>query len=261
MYPIIFYTWNFDIATSTVLIFLWIILSGLYFMHKVRQNKLSINFIDDHFWLLTIWFLLIWRIFEIMIKLPLYQEDPIKALYFWDWDFSILIWIIGMFLMILVLSIIKKENYGKWMDTMVYPVMLLIIFIALAHLAEWIDYGNPTSSLLAITFNNPEVRYTIPVHPVQIYEAWWALLIMIFMFFLSKKKRLPGVVACVWLTLLFALELALEFIRSSSDILFFGIKYHMIVDIIILLVLLLILIFASHKNIHIFTSNHNNTAQ
>lgn len=257
MHPVLFHIFWIEIQTSVVVIFLWIIFSAIYLEKRVKNNKLLINFISDYFLILTFVFLILWRAWSVFLKWSIYNEDLIRVLYFWDWNFSFYIWMSWVFFFLFFLSILKKEDFRKWLDAIIFPFLFGMLFISFADLMSWNDYWKPSNLPFpfSYTFDSPEVRYAIPIHPVQLYEFVWVFLLFLLLKYFSRKKRITWVVSLLWLSTFFLIQFWLEFLRASSDKMFFWYKFHILLFLVWFFISLIALIFKSHRNFH-FHINH-----
>ena len=171
--------------------------------------------------------------------------------FIWDWNFSFYIWLVWFLLFLILFSIIKKERYSRWLDVLINPLLLLLLFASTADLLSWSNYWIPTDLPIWITFSVPEVRYTIPIHPVQIYEIIWISLIFILLFLLWTKKRKDWVQSALWFSLLFLLEFILVNFLAGSDLLVYDIKFHFLLFWSLFFISLIYLISKSHLNLHV----------
>ena len=252
MYPVLFQIWWIEFYSNAVILFIWMISSALFLIKNVKKNNLSLNFLDDYFYILIFSFLFFWRIWEIFIKFSLYVSDPVKMFYFWDWNFSFFLWLVWVWLLFYLISLFKKENFLKRLDAILPAFLLWILFIALSDFLSWLNYWKPTNMFLWIVFNSPEVKYTLPVHPVQIYEFLSVLIILFIISFVSRKKRLAWVLSSFWFFLFFLSEFIIEFFRAWVDKMIFWYKFHQVLFFVFSVTCLIFFIFKSHKNIDFY---------
>ena len=256
MYPILYNINSIEIKSSTVLIFFWIIIFWIYLKKSIIKNRLSIDFLDDHFLYLTISFLFFWRLGDVFLNWQVYQENLLSILYIWDQNFSIYIWFIWLIIVLYIICILKKEKVLKWLDILIKPFLIFMLIMSFSHLLSWKDYWKPSTSLLSITFNVPEVRYTIPVHPVQIYEALWIMWIYSLLLIIWRRKRVIWVISSLWFTLFFITELSLTLFRAHQDKLilhsFFRdwIEFHIVLFWSLATIFATALILKSHRHVY-----------
>lgn len=252
MYPVLFQIWWIEIYSNAIILFIWMIISFFFITKRIKKNNLSVNFLNDYFLIFIFTFLLFWRIWEILLKSWFYLQNPLNFFYFWDWNFSFYFWILWLWGVFLIISLLKKENFLKWMDAIIPAFLLLIIFISFSEFLSWENYWKPTNLFLWMKFDSPEVKYTLPIHPVQIYEFFSVLIIFIFTLIISKKKRFPWVLSSLWLFLFFLTEFLLEFFRAWYEKMFFWYKFFQILFLFLAILFLIFFIFKSHKNINLY---------
>ncbi len=147
------------------------------------------------------------RILFVLLNYSLKEIDLSNALMFWDGGFSIHG---GMILAGIVASLYLKFNITsiyKFGD-IVAPLLALSISVArIGCFLRGCCFGRVTSLPWAITYAFPspayvyqyskgligsEQRYTLPVHPTQLYEAGFTLLLSFWLFHMSKKEPTRG---------------------------------------------------------------------
>lgn len=252
MYPVLFQIWWIEFYSNAVILFIWMVVSVLFLVNRLKKNSLSVNFLNDYFYILVFSFLFFWRLWEIFLKSSIYFSNPVKILYFWDWNFSFFLWVLWLWIVFYALTFLKKEDSLKWMDSFILPFLLWILFISFSNFLSWENYWKPTSTFLWMSFDSPEVRYTLPIHPVQIYEFFSVLIIFFITFLISRKKRFSWVVASFWFSLFFLVEFMIEFLRAWADKMIFWYKFHQVLFLVLAFIFLIFFIFRSHKNINIY---------
>jgi phosphatidylglycerol:prolipoprotein diacylglycerol transferase len=80
-------------------------------------------------------------------------------------------------------------------------------------------YGRPTSLPWAVTYTHPSTQGPrgIPLHPVQLYEAFWVAAIFAVIYAWRRRKRFDGELALIYLGLAGWGRFLLEFWRSPQD--------------------------------------------
>ncbi len=85
------------------------------------------------------------------------------------------------------------------------------------------DYGRPTHLPWAVVYtsqyahNNVGVPLNVPVHPVQLYEAFGALLIFLGLYWFHKRRSFSGQVICLYFLSYGMLRFLDEFFRGDVD--------------------------------------------
>jgi len=252
MYPVLFQIWWIEFYSNAIILFIWMIFSVFLMIKRLRKNNLSLNFLDDYFFIFIFSFLFFWRIWEILLKSWFYLDNPLNCFYFWDWNFSFYFWLLWLWFSFFIASFLKKENFLKRIDNMLPSFLILVLFIAFSQFLSWANYWKPTSLFLWMKFDSPEVKYTLPIHPVQIYEFFSVLIIFFITTFLWRKKRFPWVLSSLWLFLFFLAEFILEFFRAWYEKMIFWYKFSQVLFLFLAISFLIFFIFKSHKNINIY---------
>ncbi len=85
------------------------------------------------------------------------------------------------------------------------------------------DYGRPASVPWAVTFTDPGasaiggVPLNVPLHPVQLYESAFCLVLFGFLVWLGRRRHRDGAVIAAY-TLLYAVgRFVIEFFRGDAD--------------------------------------------
>jgi len=58
----------------------------------------------------------------------------------------------------------------KWLDRMITPIGIGIIIANIGQFLDGQAYGTPTDLPWGVAYESINVKYTVPVHPVQIYS-------------------------------------------------------------------------------------------
>jgi len=255
LFPVLFHFYGYEIHTYPILILIGFILSAYYFTGLCYKYKLMLKFINDYLIIITINTFLIGRIGGILESLNLYTQDPIRILNILDGNYCFFSAFIGCVLSIFIIALFKKENFWKWLDVLSESFLLLMVFVKTANFLSGKSYGSPSSLPWAISYNIPEVRYTIPVHPVQIYELILIVLLIFLIKYIYAKKKYNGVVASYAFLFYFVVTALMSMFKGAPELLLFKIPISIMFSVMFSAVFLIILIFRTHPNIH-FLHHH-----
>ena len=174
MHPVIVQTKFF--ALNTLWIFIAIgILFGTHFLIKLSvRNGLKLQFISDNGWKMIFWSIVGARIFNILINLDTYfYEFSFKTLAqtLFIWDKGLNLWgaVIAFVIYFYQLCKEKDQDFFKWMDVMVPSAIVLLAVSHIGAFFDGINYGKPTDLPWGVNFENFQIKYTVPIHPTQIY--------------------------------------------------------------------------------------------
>lgn len=145
----------------------------------------------------------------------------------WDQGFSFWGGILGFTLALLYRLRKSEENLWKWLDSLIVP---LIIGMGIGLIGAFLGgnaYGRPTDLFWGVRYEVYNVKYTVPVHPVQIYS------ILIFMGILLLKRWIAahtdfftreGNATLYYSTSMTFSLFILEFFRGDDTLLILGVR-------------------------------------
>lgn len=188
MLPILFSIGPFTLYSLWVFVIAGMLLGTLLFLKRVKYNRMDLNLLLDHglsllfaaFILSRLTFFLInWGYFGTFSFINFFKQ----LVYFWQPGYSFWGAVLGFGAMLTIHSLRKKENPFDWLEAFLMP---LFIGMILGHIGQLLDgqgYGRETIMPWGIIFETTNVKYTVPVHPTQIYA-----ILLILGIVLSRKK-------------------------------------------------------------------------
>jgi phosphatidylglycerol:prolipoprotein diacylglycerol transferase len=167
------------------------------------------------------------RILFIVYNFPYFYETTIMEGNFLEplhiWDKGLNVWgsLLGIFLSLFLLARSKKEDFYSWADILVVGVFFGMCFAYIGAFLDGRSYGSPTELPWGVIMEPSQ--YAIPIHPVQLYAAFYTLLIGLLLFHLFNHDwfKKPGIIALSGLTLYSLLRFLEEFLRGDETILIF----------------------------------------
>jgi phosphatidylglycerol---prolipoprotein diacylglyceryl transferase len=174
MFPIILQTKYFTIHSLWFFITIALIVGTYTFIKLGLKNGLKLQFLTENSLILLLTSLLGARIFAILFNWKMFfYEYSFETFFqiFKIWDKGLSLWG-ALIVAIPVLYYLCKKNdqdFWKWMDSLVpaFLVGLAIACIGLFMDGKW--YGNETRLPWGVNFESPSIKYTVPIHPTQIY--------------------------------------------------------------------------------------------
>lgn len=188
MFPILFAFGPIEIQTSAVLLALGSIIGSALFLKNVSINRLNFTILADNTLSLVLgaiagsralYLLLNWEAFS--FDHPEHKILGILAI----WDSGLSFWggMLGFLVALAILAWHKKENIEKWLDIATIPLLIVIIFSHMGAFFEGTRYGHETGLPWGILFEGGSVKYTIPVHPTQLYATLYTLILLLMLKF------------------------------------------------------------------------------
>lgn len=217
MVPILFQIGSVTVYTYGVVTALGFLAAVITFTRYALRSKLPLEFISDHFLGLVFYTLVGARAMFVLSNWGLYQDNLMDILAVWRDGFSIWGGIAGFLLAFVVMSSARKEKAGKWMDALIPAGIMGLLFENIASFLDGSRYGSPTELPWGVTFENPEVRFTIPIHPIQLYMVVGILAILLLLPLLKAGKRGDGFVGVTALAGIVILSFFIGFLDASEE--------------------------------------------
>lgn len=116
-----------------------------------------------------------------------------------------------------------KITWLKLLDLIAPPVAFCGAMIRIGNFINQEILGTPSTLPWAVVFGHPaDGSFSIPRHPVQLYEAFFYLLVFLLLFFLQKKEYFllrSGKSIGLFLILIFGFRFFIEFIKEKQSLL------------------------------------------
>jgi phosphatidylglycerol---prolipoprotein diacylglyceryl transferase len=113
-----------------------------------------------------------------------------------------------------------KIHAQKMLDVMAITTCLVHVFGRIGCYLAGCCYGKPTDSFLGVTFTDPVCMANpkgVPLHPTQLYEAGFILLVLIGLLYLRDRRKFNGQLFLTYL-LCYALgRFVLEYFRGDEQ--------------------------------------------
>lgn len=113
-----------------------------------------------------------------------------------------------------------KLHTQKMLDVMAITTCLVHMFGRIGCFMAGCCYGKPTDSFLGVTFTDPECMADpkgVPLHPTQLYEAIFILLVMIVLFYLRDRRKFYGQLFLTYLLSYAMGRFVLEYFRGDEQ--------------------------------------------
>jgi phosphatidylglycerol:prolipoprotein diacylglycerol transferase len=186
--------------------------------------------------------IIISRLIHIIDMWGFYMANPGQLLGFG----GLTIWgaILGATLGIWVYSRFSDFKFGYFMDLITPGVLLAQVVGRVGCTINGCCYGKASSLPWAVVYTNPDsyAPLGIAVHPTQIYEIIFLLIVFGVLFWLRKRFQPEGSLFLIYLSLYSMWRLGLGFLRDGTDFLF-GLHQAQVIGIVVLLIVIPILVF------------------
>ncbi len=195
-----------------------------------------------HAWKILLWALIGARILSVINNFNIYfyelsLQPFLHLLYFWDKGFELWGGLIAATIYFYKLCKNNDQNFWKWLDILVPSSILGLAIGSLGAFFDGTNYGTPSSLPWAVNFDNAAIRYSVPIHPTQIYAFLYSTIIFLLLILLSQNQRIKqleksgfiGLIGIVSFSFLRFLE---EFVRGDDTITIFDVRTGQIATII-----------------------------
>jgi phosphatidylglycerol:prolipoprotein diacylglycerol transferase len=151
--------------------------------------------------------------------------------------------ILGATLGIWIYSRFSDFRFGYFMDLVAPGVLLAQVIGRIGCTINGCCYGKATSLPWGVVYTNQDsyAPIGIAVHPTQIYEIIFLLIVFGVLFWLRKRFQPEGSLFLIYLSLYSMWRLGIGFLRDGTDFLF-GLHQAQVVGIVVLLIVVPILV-------------------
>ena len=145
--------------------------------------------------------------------------------------------VLGAALGVWIYSKIRKISFGYLADMIAPGIILAQAIGRVGCTLNGCCYGVGTDVFCAVTYTHPESvgPIGIPVHPTQIYEIIYNLIVFGVLLLLRKRFRPDGSLFLIYLTLYAAWRLGIDFVREGKELLF-GLHEAQLISIVVLII-------------------------
>jgi phosphatidylglycerol:prolipoprotein diacylglycerol transferase len=152
--------------------------------------------------------------------------------------------ILGATLGIWIYSRFSDFEFGYFMDLVTPGVLLAQVIGRIGCTINGCCYGKASSLPCAVVYTNPDsyAPVGIAVHPTQLYEIIFLLIVFGVLFWLRKRFQPEGSLFLIYLSLYSMWRLGIGFLRGDGTDFLFGLQQAQVVGIVVLLIVIPILV-------------------
>lgn len=208
----------FIIWTHVVFLMIGVILSTEFFLRLAQSAGLSLQIFRDRYWWYIIGFVLGGRLGAILSEYRVYLRDPLRTFVVWDGNFSFLGAAIGIAIVLYASRQSSRTTFLQWLDVLLPATTFGLVFDWLGKFAAGQAYGRPTDIFWGVTYDAINVRYAVPIHPVQLYYALFYLLLTFLLLIVRKRARRAGAETLFGIVLAALATMIIENFRGDFSI-------------------------------------------
>ncbi|MBU1992397.1 prolipoprotein diacylglyceryl transferase [Patescibacteria group bacterium] len=197
MHPILLEIGSFTLYSMWFMVALGIITGGVTFIKLAKQYSLKLNFILDHSGTILLMGIVCARALFVLKNLGYYfyqfgVENFLSTLFIWDKGLSAWGAILGVTLTIVYYARKEEQAVLRWMDILFISLMAAMVLSNIGAFMEGaINYGKETALPWGVKLEGPTIKYSIPIHPTQLYAALYTLILFLVSLYVFIKKTLP----------------------------------------------------------------------
>lgn len=220
--PLSFHSYGFCIAAG--------VLFSLFLMgrHARRLGFPPPEKIFDLVFMVVFSGLLGARLFYVVQEWSWYREHPLEIFQVWQGG---LVYFGGVFLSLLAVLIYVRRKRLPVLRTFDFLIVYIPLVHAFGRLGCFLNgccYGGPCDFPWAVQFPS----LPVPVHPTQLYEVVFNLILFGFLANQDLRQRTPGTLTVLYLILYPAGRFSLEFLRGDQTILFASLTLQQIMSLV-----------------------------
>ncbi len=232
MIPILYESGFVSIQTLWVFVAISVLISSYLAVERLKRARANFTLLVQHSSAILIWSLISARLLYFISHpdtyLPAFDLRTLTNLFtIWDQGFSLWGAMLGGGITLLFILKKAEEPLSKWADALMVP---LLVGMSIGNLGTFLggySYGNPTDLPWGVLYESFNVKYTVPVHPVQLYEFILIGLILGGKRYLSKRTKWferDGNSALYFASTYSFVAFVLEFLRGDDTLLILGIR-------------------------------------
>ena len=208
----------FILWTGLLLLLIGIWLSSEFFFRLALSANLSLQHMQDFWWWYVLAFVLGGRLVAVVAEYRVYLRDPLRIVVLWDGSFSFLGAALGIAVVLFIGTHFQRSTFLQWLDVLVPATTLGLCLSWLGAFFAGQAYGKPTDAFFGVTYDAPNVRFAVPVHPVQLYYAIFYFLLTFLLLVVRKKAKRVGTETLVGILLASLATFSFEFFRGDFAI-------------------------------------------
>lgn len=206
------------IWTRLVFILVGIVLSAEFFLRLASSANLSLQHFRERSWYYVCAFLVGGRLIAILGQYRVYLRDPLRVFVVWDGGFSFLGAALGIGIVLFWATRSHRSTFLQWLDVLLPAAIFGTVFDWIGKFAAGIAYGKPTDLPWGIVYDTIGVRYTVPVHPVQLYYAIFSLILTFVLLIVRKHSKRAGAETAFGIILASVATFLFEYFRGDFSI-------------------------------------------
>ncbi|TSC79404.1 MAG: phosphatidylglycerol:prolipoprotein diacylglycerol transferase [Candidatus Peregrinibacteria bacterium Gr01-1014_25] len=183
----------FMVWTHVIFLMLGIWLATEFFLRLAQSAHFPLQqFLEWRWWYVGA-FAIGGRTIAMLTEYRVYLRHPLQLFVVWDGNFSFLGGVIGVGCVVWYANRLSRATFLQWLDVLLPAATFGLIFDWMGRFFAGQHYGSPTDMFWGVTYDAMQVRYAVPIHPVQLYYAlFYAMLTFLLLIVRKHAKRAGG---------------------------------------------------------------------
>jgi len=236
MIPILYESQYVSIQTLWVFVAIALLSSSYLAVQRLKRARVNFTLFIEHSMTFFISALIVSRIFYFLLHTDAYLPGfDLRTLWnflsIWDQGFSFWGALLGFSVALLYRLRKSEENTWKWLDALSVPLIVGMGIGSVGAFLGGYSYGRPTDMFWGVRYEVFNVKYTVPVHPSQIYLLLFLIAVLWSKRTLNNKTHFfhsEGNATLYYSTVVSLGLFILEFFRGDDTLLILGIRFPMI---------------------------------
>lgn len=182
----------FLVWTRLVFLLIGIWLSGEFFFRLAQSGNLSLQHFRDHALRYIAAFLFFGRISAVLVQYRIYFKDPLQIFVLWDGGFTFLGGALGIGLVLAWATSSHRATFLQWLDVLLPAACFGMAWSWIGRFFSGYAFGKPTDVFWGVTYDAIQVRYSVPIHPVQLYYALFFFCLTFLLLIVRKYAKRAG---------------------------------------------------------------------
>lgn len=216
MYPILFSFNEFEVYALGIFYLLAFAVFNFLVVRLSAEKGKKLGLWNKYVTVLTVACILGARLLHVVGRWPEYQQN-LYAVLLPD-GFAYYGGMAAFVAVLLALALKRKENVLAWTDLFAVAFFGWLAIVSIGHFLNGSNHGTPTDLPWGVTYDNiaAAVLYTVPVHPTQLYQALFAIVMLAFSWALYRVTTRTGMVTFVGGFMLGLFDFLIMFLRGDE---------------------------------------------
>lgn len=248
MYPILFQIGSFSFFTHGILQAIGFLVAVLWFLKTAQKRHFHLEFIADHFVSLFLTSLIAARVFWIFAFWDRYEDNLFSIISIWDMGYLFWGGIAGFLIIFYYHCKKHQEKFSQWMEIIAPATLIALLFDTFGAFMGGDQYGTPTDLPWGVAFENPDIPFTIPIHPIQLYFAIMLIFALIVLQLLRQKNVKPSAIGIFGLLMFSLIAFFTEFFRGDEMGFYGGLRFTQIIELCVMAISIAALFFQKRRS-------------